>query len=240
MDNKKIGKLIAMLRKQKGLTQQELGDKVGVGSRAVSKWECGTTVPDISIINELSTILGISSDELLSGKLNKPKETKPKSKLKTKYKILIISAIILIISLISLFIYNNNKTYVYNIAETEPEKFKIEGNVTYQNGIISIYINNFIFDKQLTKLNIKQYKYEVKLNNKMILGYGQTVDDNNAYKNYTIKDIENLLKINYTGKTNLSPKELLEKRIYIKLTLWDVDRKEFHYEIGMSLCKVEK
>ena len=73
MDNKKIGKLIADLRKKQGLTQQELGDKVGVGFRAVSKWERGITLPDITIINEVSRILGISSDELLAGELNTQK-----------------------------------------------------------------------------------------------------------------------------------------------------------------------
>ena len=87
MDNKKIGALIAKLRKEKQMTQQELGDKVGVGSRAVSKWECGTTVPDISIINELSNILGISPKELLSGKLNDSKRNNAKRKLTTKIKI---------------------------------------------------------------------------------------------------------------------------------------------------------
>lgn len=66
MDNKRIGKLIGDLRKKKGLTQQELGDKVGVGFRAVSKWENGVTLPDISIIQELSRILGINVDYLLS------------------------------------------------------------------------------------------------------------------------------------------------------------------------------
>lgn len=65
MDNKRIGKLISELRKKKRLTQQELGDKVGVGFRAVSKWENGVTLPDISIIFELSKVLGINVDQLL-------------------------------------------------------------------------------------------------------------------------------------------------------------------------------
>ena len=69
MNQEKIGKLIAKLRKEKDLTQRELGEMVGVGYRAVSKWETGQTMPDISIINELSEILGISSDELLKGEL---------------------------------------------------------------------------------------------------------------------------------------------------------------------------
>jgi len=65
MDNKKIGNLISELRKKKGLTQQELGDKVGVGFRAVSKWERGITLPDISIMSDLSDTLGINVDYLL-------------------------------------------------------------------------------------------------------------------------------------------------------------------------------
>lgn len=68
MDQEKIGKLIAKLRKEKKLTQEQLGAKLGVNSKAVSKWECGVTTPDISIVNELSNILGITTNELLTGK----------------------------------------------------------------------------------------------------------------------------------------------------------------------------
>ena len=68
MDQEKIGKLIAKLRKEKKLTQEQLGAKLGVNSKAVSKWECGVTTPDISIVNELSNILGITANELLTGK----------------------------------------------------------------------------------------------------------------------------------------------------------------------------
>lgn len=240
MDNKKIGKLIATLRKQKGLTQQELGDKVGVGSRAVSKWECGTTAPDISIINELSTILGISIDELLSGKLNKPKEVKNKPKLKTKYKVLIISIIILIVSIAFLSIYYKNKTYVYDIVAIDHNKYKIDGYATNKNGIISIYINNFTFVDRAINFNIKNYRYEVKLKNQILLGYSQTAEDNTAYKKYTIQDIENILKINYTGQINLSKKEILEENIYIHLTLGDEQNNEFDHEIEIALYKKKK
>ena len=68
MDQDKIGKLIAKLRKSKKLTQEQLGAKLGVNSKAVSKWECGLTTPDISIVNELAHILGITTTELLDGK----------------------------------------------------------------------------------------------------------------------------------------------------------------------------
>ena len=63
MNQQKIGKLIAKLRKEKGLTQAELGEKLGVGYKAVSKWENGNGMPDVSLFQPLCDILGISVDE---------------------------------------------------------------------------------------------------------------------------------------------------------------------------------
>lgn len=57
MDTNKIGKYIAKLRKEKGLTQQELGDKLFVTDKAVSKWERGLSLPDIAILEKLSLAL---------------------------------------------------------------------------------------------------------------------------------------------------------------------------------------
>ena len=63
-----LGKRIGMLRRQKGLKQDELADKLGVSPQAVSKWENDQTCPDISLLPELAKILEVSVDELLSGK----------------------------------------------------------------------------------------------------------------------------------------------------------------------------
>ena len=57
MDNNKIGKYIAFLRKEKGLTQQELGAKLFVTDKAVSKWERGLSLPDITLLEKLATEL---------------------------------------------------------------------------------------------------------------------------------------------------------------------------------------
>mgnify|MGYP004669396975 CR=1 FL=1 len=68
-DTMKIGKKIAELRKQKDMTQFELADAMGVSFQAVSNWERGNSMPDISKLTELSEILGTTVDELL-GKSN--------------------------------------------------------------------------------------------------------------------------------------------------------------------------
>ncbi|MBR1386010.1 MAG: signal peptidase I [Bacilli bacterium] len=67
MNQEKIGKFIAKIRKEKNMTQQELADKLNVTDRAISKWERGKGTPDISLLIPLSKELNISVLELLSG-----------------------------------------------------------------------------------------------------------------------------------------------------------------------------
>lgn len=67
MDNKKIGAFIAMNRKKKGLTQEQLGERLGVSNKTISRWENGNYMPDISLLQSLSKELDISLNELLSG-----------------------------------------------------------------------------------------------------------------------------------------------------------------------------
>ena len=63
-----IGNRIQKFRKEKGLTQEELGAKLGLSSQAVSKWENDASCPDISLLPQLCRLLGVTADELLSGK----------------------------------------------------------------------------------------------------------------------------------------------------------------------------
>ena len=63
-----IGQRIKQFRKQNGLTQEKLADYLGVTDKAVSKWECGLTAPDLALIMPLARVLGVSADELLGGK----------------------------------------------------------------------------------------------------------------------------------------------------------------------------
>lgn len=74
MNQEKAGKLIAAKRKEKGLTQEQLAEKLGVTNKAVSKWETGKSMPDLSIIQELCQILGVSLTTLLNGEENKEEE----------------------------------------------------------------------------------------------------------------------------------------------------------------------
>ncbi len=67
-----IGKRIAQYRRQKNLKQEELANALGISPQAVSKWENDQTCPDISLLPRLAKLLGVTTDELLSGKENLP------------------------------------------------------------------------------------------------------------------------------------------------------------------------
>lgn len=69
MDNVKVGKAIAYLRKKVGYTQKELADRIGVSDKAVSKWERGLGLPDTSIVGKIAILLDSDTDSLLAGDL---------------------------------------------------------------------------------------------------------------------------------------------------------------------------
>ena len=67
MDQVKIGKYIALLRRQAGLTQEQLGEKLGVTNKTVSRWENGNYMPDIEMFGLLAKQFHVSINELLAG-----------------------------------------------------------------------------------------------------------------------------------------------------------------------------
>ena len=74
MDNKKFGDFIKELRKEKQLTQKELGEKLNITDKAISKWERGLSFPDIAVLKDLSEFFEIDISELLNGERGKKQE----------------------------------------------------------------------------------------------------------------------------------------------------------------------
>ena len=87
-----LGMRIALLRKQKPMTQEELAEKMGVSSQAVSKWENDVSCPDIQLLPRLARLLGVTVDELLSGKsqdvqMLRPEERKSLDQLTLRFRV---------------------------------------------------------------------------------------------------------------------------------------------------------
>lgn len=68
MDMLKMGSFLAELRKENNLTQAELGEKLGVTNKTISRWETGNYMPPVEMLEELSNMYGMTINELLSGK----------------------------------------------------------------------------------------------------------------------------------------------------------------------------
>ena len=67
MDAQKTGTYLAMLRKTRGMTQQEVADQLGVSNKTVSKWESGGGFPDITVLPALAELYGVTADDILAG-----------------------------------------------------------------------------------------------------------------------------------------------------------------------------
>lgn len=79
MDQQKIGKFIALCRKEQGFTQAMLAERLGVTDKAVSKWETGRGLPDVSLYREICAVLDISLNELFAGERIPPEEAEARS-----------------------------------------------------------------------------------------------------------------------------------------------------------------
>jgi transcriptional regulator with XRE-family HTH domain len=67
LDTKKIGIFLKALRNEKGMTQEQLGEKIGVSNKTISRWETGKYMPPVECLNMLSDIYNISINEILGG-----------------------------------------------------------------------------------------------------------------------------------------------------------------------------
>lgn len=138
MDLVKIGRYIAGKRKNLGLTQKQLAEKIGMSDKSVSKWERGVCLPDVSLYFDLCSLLGISINEFLAGEdivhenIEKKSEENiisvvTESKQKQKRLKFIICALlipsILTMSLIAAFLYRANKprNFITSVAENSVE-----------------------------------------------------------------------------------------------------------------------
>ena len=68
MDCERMGSFLAQLRKEAGMTQAQLGERLGVTNKTVSRWERGNYLPDISMFRQLAALFGVTVEELLDGR----------------------------------------------------------------------------------------------------------------------------------------------------------------------------
>lgn len=176
MNYNKIGNFIAEKRKEKGFTQKELAEKIGVTDKAVSKWERGLGCPDVSILELLANQLDVSILEILKGRIveneaiklteanDYVKESLNYSKVQTKEKlkiilsklicffIILIGTILIILNIFHYFYLNYQYDNIFNSTIFQSDIEKIEKNIKIIKNHQGIY-NDEDYDIILSSLN---------------------------------------------------------------------------------------
>jgi transcriptional regulator with XRE-family HTH domain len=171
MDYKKIGAFIKRLRLENNLSQKELADRIPISREAISKWECGRTIPDSSTIVRLSNIFNVSIDELLFGEYKTKKNKKEleefhlqiydernniHKKLKISLVIFIILLVIIILFLFQYFLNSYNSVKIYTIATENENIFLSDGIAMTTEDSIYFRLGNIngIDSNSITKISL--------------------------------------------------------------------------------------
>lgn len=210
MDFSKIGKFISFCRKEKGLTQEKLGDFLNVDRRTISKWENGVYAPDITLLEPLSSVLGVSVSELLNGKKDKSKKNNYEileavkyynNSYKKRIKKFILIFIIFIILFFGLYVIINN-FFSYKIIKlySTSDDYVADSMIVHNNFEEYIFIGNIThndinigtdLEKKVTNLRVALYS-----DSNLIVSQEHHYDDviyfsdalNNIQLNYTKVD----------------------------------------------------
>lgn len=245
MDQIKLGKFISDVRNERGMTQDELAEKLGVSSgKVVSKWECGNTMPDFDTIIEISKVLKVTLYEISICKRIKKSALTEKAKKKfitstdlfkenIKNKLIIIVGIVLgiIFGLSTIFTIDNYKTIkVYQLySSLDNQKFNVEGNiiVTPKFSIFNLTnINNLEENQHYLNILASNIEYEIlDSNNQRVLAY----DNNNFKNNY---EYNNLLQTLTSQSISVKiDSNKLPKDNNLKLKISYNDERKIHQEI---------
>lgn len=190
MDQEKIGKLIKRIRKENNLTQKQLADKYGVTYQAVSKWENGKNIPDISLLRQISRDFGIDIKDILEGNVSK------------KNNKVIIASLLFIFFLLFIFILLlNNNSFSFSTLSSQCSNYNITGSVAYNSRKSSIYISDINYcgkesNEKYKKIECTLYESGEKLISRDVYNKEDPIDLSTYLKglNFKIDDYKQTCK----------------------------------------------
>ena len=186
MDSEKVGKFIRELRKKNNLTQADLANKYGVTYQAVSKWENGINLPDISLLKEMSRDFNVNIEDILEGK----DTTKKKNK---SIYIIGFGIFLMLVMLIIILVVNHGESdFKFKTITTTCEEFKVSGSIAFNQNKTSINISKIDYcggdDKTLYD-TIECGLYEEENNSKVQITKCKKIGNNEKLEDY-LKEVE--------------------------------------------------
>lgn len=223
MNQEKIGELIKKIRKENNLTQNEFAKKYNVTYQAVSKWENGKNLPDVSLLKQICKDYNIDINDLLEGNIKKNRKN---------YLVLIIITIIALISLVCFFIFHDDN-FKFKTLTSGCDNFKISGSISYNNKKSSIYISNVNYcggndTNEYSSIECGLYeKHE---------GTEKLISTNNYNEKKYIKLENYLSNLVFTiDDYNRTCKEYSNDSLFLRIRAVDKNNEKVIYEIPLSL-----
>ena len=219
------------IRKERNITQKELADLIGVSDRTISKWENGSTVPDLETIKKLCNELGISPDSIVKSEKNYKDRLQDFKRMVGKFlnyilkNIFLIGFIVVFILLLAYFINNYNTIRIYNLTY-ESENITFEDGYFFKTKVLNIItINNIKLEKinyEPTSTKIELYTY---LNG----------DKHVIYESDTLNNIYIEESKSYSDLLTKDVIENIKNNLYIKIYTTDIDNNNYSYESKLIL-----
>lgn len=227
MNQEKIGKFILDLRKQNKMTQKELADKLNVTAQAVSKWENGRGIPDIEILQKISTEFNVNIESILNGE-------KGKKKISMKYLLIILLVIILLGIVIYLLL--NSKDYNFTDIKSTSNNFNVNGVAAYSSDKNSIYISKIEYldgDEEEKYVGMECTLYESHDNLEEKVSQCGSLKE----EKQTPKTLSELLKETEFKVENFSctSKNIKNSNLYISINVLDTEGKITTYKVPLVL-----
>ena len=225
MNPEKVGKFIRELRKKNNLTQKDLADKYGVTYQAVSKWENGINLPEISLIRQMSKDFNISVEDILDGEEN------PNSYKKRPLKFILLLLALIVIIGTNIYLMLNRDNFNFKTITTTCKEFKVTGTIAYDSKKSSINISKIDYcggDDKTSYDSIKCDLYENHGNENTIITSCPKIGYNEKLEDY-LKDIE-LRVDDYQQKC----RTYSDNKLYLEIVA-SKDNKNIVYKVDLNL-----
>lgn len=230
MNQEKVGKLIKEIRIKNNLTQSQFADRYNVSYQAVSKWENGKNLPDITLLTQICKDFNIDINEILNGSTNKIINRK----LNKNYIIVLLIVLLLIICLVCFILCRGNNDFVFKTITSNCNHFTISGSIAYNKNKSYLYISNVEYcggDDNTDYKSIECTLYERKSNDTKISLGKYSYDDSNLIK--LEKFLENVeIKLDDFSK---QCSKYTKDSLYLEINATDNQNKITTYKIPLSL-----
>lgn len=219
------------IRKERDITQKGLADLIGVSDRTISKWENGSTVPDLETIKKLCNELGISPDSIVKSEKNYKDRLQDFKRMVGKFlnyilkNIFLIGFIVVFILLLAYFINNYNTIRIYNLTY-ESKNITFKDGYFFKTKVLNIItINNIKLEKinyEPTSTKIELYTY--------LNGDKHVIYESNSLNNIYIEESKS-----YSDLLTKYVIENIKNNLYIKVYTTDIDNNNYSYESKLIL-----